>query len=180
MGSDQLHLYESAPATGEVVLASAWGGPGSAGGTDQSEAWRDAAVRIVACSYDGDGDHNATTLLPDVSSGNLRLLLGLRVGRRVHADVHPSILANVGWLLDAVDGADFAAPAIVDELQREVRFVGHTALLALRVWTAESSAESTVLILAAALEQTSLCHQIWWLNLQSCLPRLRVELLCWR
>jgi len=95
-------------------------------------------------------------LLLDVSSGNLWLLLGLRVGWRVHADVHPSILANIRWLLDAVDGADFAAPGIVDELQREVKFVGHTALLALLVWTAESSAESTILNLAAALEQTSL------------------------
>ena len=149
-----MHLYESAP--GEVVLASAWGGPGSAGGTDQSEAWRDAAVRNAAFSYDGDGNHNATTLLPDVSSGNFRLLFRLRVGRRVHAYVHPSILANVGWLLDAVDGADFAAPGIVGKLQREVKFVGHTALLALRVWTAESSAELTMLNLAAALEQTSL------------------------
>jgi len=95
-------------------------------------------------------------LLLYVSSGNLWLLLGLRVGWRVHADVHPSILANIRWLLDAVDGADFAAPGIVDELQREVKFVGHTALLALLVWTAESSAESTILNLAAALEQTSL------------------------
>jgi len=59
-------------------------------------------------------------------------------------------------LLDAVDGADFAAPGIVGKLQREVKFVGHTALLALRVWTAESSAEFTMLNLAAALEQTSL------------------------
>jgi len=70
------------------MLASAWGGPGTPGGTDQIEVWREAAVRIVPFSYDGDGNHNVTTLLPDVSSGNLRLLLGLRLGRRVHTDVH--------------------------------------------------------------------------------------------
>ena len=49
------------------MLASAWGGPGTPGGTDQIEVWREAAVRIVPFSYDGDGNHNVTTLLPDVS-----------------------------------------------------------------------------------------------------------------
>jgi len=113
-------------------------GVGSAAGVmARNDAWREAAVRVVTFSYDGDGDHNLTTLLPDVSSGNLRLLLGLRVGRCVHADVHPPVLANVGWLLNVVDSADLDEPSIVDDLQREIKFVGHTALLALRLWLAE-------------------------------------------
>jgi len=86
-----------------------------------------------------------------VSSGNLRLLLGLRVGLCVHADVHPPIRANVGWLLNVVDSAERA-----HDLQREIKFVGHTALLALRLWLAERKVDSIALNLAAALEQTIL------------------------
>ena len=133
---------------------SAWGVGGTAGVMARNEAWREAAVRVVTFSYDGDGDHNLTTLLPGVSSGNLRLFLGLRVGRCVHADVHPPVLADDGLLLNMVDSADLDEPSIVD-LQCEIKFVGHTALLALRLWLAERK-ESIALNLTVAPEQTIL------------------------
>jgi len=41
-------------------------------------------------------------------------------------------------------------------LQRKIKFVGHTALLALRLWLAERKVDSIALNLAAALEQTLL------------------------
>ena len=77
-------------------------------------------------------------------------------GAGVHADVHPTVLANVGWLLSVVDSADLDEPSIVDDLQREIKFVGHTALLALRLWVAERKVDSIALNLAATLEQTIL------------------------
>jgi len=78
-GSEQLHLHVSV--SDSVVSTSVWGVGGAAGVMVRNETWREAAVRVVTFNYDGDGDHNLTTLLPDVSPGNVRLLLGLRVGR---------------------------------------------------------------------------------------------------
>jgi len=153
-GVEQLHLFENAPVLAGVE-SSAWGGPGISNGVVKCEAWREAAVRVVCSHYDGDGPRNFETLLPGISSHDLRLMLGLRVGRRVQGDVHPPILVNVNWLLSEIDSSDLTDVSICAGVQREVEFVGHTALLALRVWTAEGNIASRALELAAYLERSA-------------------------
>ena len=134
-GVEQLHLHESVGCGDVHVKASAWGGPGCAGAT-RPEVWRETAALVVAESYDDDVAHSRATLLPDISSHNLRLILGHRLGVRVPGvDVLPPVVANVGWLhvgwlhvgwllvgwlLAHIDKLDPMTGRCADELQSEV------------------------------------------------------------
>jgi len=62
--------------------------------------------------------------------------------------------------LSEIDSSDLTDVSVSEDLQREVEFVGHTALLALRIWMTEGNIASRALELVSCLERGAVCDLV--------------------
>ena len=120
------------------IMPSVESGPGDPSSA-KSAAWEALAREVESRVYGGDPKKPIGKLREvQLSAGDLRLLLALRVGRRVVAvDVQPIVRKNVEWLLSILDESCWD----VWRVDQEINSICHNAVIIQMLCKAEKQRE---------------------------------------